>query len=758
MEAINMDNNENMNNKTDIPVMEAFHGEKENSLPSINELIPEIEKSSLEFLLKNTFKATGTTFEIPRENEAPIIITSSENIEVEIEYSSRAISLFIKCNSTISSTSLSISGFMASLHKYEDHYSNYEELVPDKDGKITFNQDISKNHFILLQLTESTYILTEDGWSPSGVGTWDPITRVATLLVEGNQTIEIQTDDVILNGFKSDNTRYTIDGSINKLSNGIFVNGRKEIAICNFEIKNCDIGVRILNSEDISINNNLILDPTTYGIYLDSTTKVNIIKNSLLNGYTGILLNTFNEFVTIEQNTIIPSQYGIYIINYNIHTKVLNNLISKSTTSQYLMGIFLSSSNNYSRFENNVITLHDENLTSTTINLYGIYTGSGNNSTTAINNKVKICNNNFQIPENSNFYNYFYGILINGFMSDKTVIKSNEIIVENNSFTSENSYIYTLFYGIYSVSNYSGCTEIQCNKIYFKNNFFSPSPSNANSISFNIRCLYCGNSYNGISISHNNIQVSNNTLVSAGGSVDSRIYGTILYYNLMTEFKDNRIVLSNNSIASSMLYGLYLDSYCNTNLLCDNEIKIQNNLGNLFYSISLYRNNNRNEIVNNTLSYNQGTAIYLLNYNNENVIKHNSITNNKENGIHFVSYNRYNKISNNTISDNGKIGILFEAQSNKNIIDCNNIIDNSTGLYFSAGSSYNHVDYNNFINGDNHNGFNYGSDNYFYSNYWSDWNGIIPYNVNGVVDYKPLTTPINICEKSQENCTTDSWI
>lgn len=753
-----MNNNENMNTKSDVHVMESFHTENKNPFSSPNIFPLDYEQFNIDSALNNILKTTGKDFEIPRENADSIFINSSEDIDIEIEYSPRAITLIIKSNSSVTSTELSISGFADIIHKYEDHYSNYIKLTPDKEGKIIFKQDISKNHVVFLQTNASTYILTEAGWNPSNVGTWNPITRKATLIVEGNETIEIQTDDVILNGLKSNNTKYTIDGNVNKLANGIFINGRKKIVICNFQIQNCDTGIRILNSEDIIIKNNTILDSNNYGLYLDYNIQFNIFNNFISSKYMSIYENSYNECVTIKENHIVASQYGIYVSIFNLNTKILNNLIDKNISSLSFIGMYISSLNNHLEIENNFITISEGNYTAYNISFYGLYCTS-NNDVTVINNKFKICNNRVSAPANSYVYSYLYGFYVNGFTSTETVIKCNETIFENNTFISENSYMYTNLTGQYLTNNYTGSTVYESNKITIKNNTFSSNPTNPSSLYTLIRGIYCTNSYNKTLIANNVVTISNNTLANPGPTQDFRVYGTILYYNFNTCFNHNLVKLVNNTFRSfGTFYGYFNDYYCIHNLISSNEVKIQNNEGSFFYGMYINRYNRENEIMDNSLSDNQGTGIYMLSYNTENIIKGNMICKNAQNGIYIDAYNGNNKISCNTIYCNGQNGIFLNSQSNKNTIDFNNIIENATGLYIATESNSNCVQFNNFINGENQNAFNYGSKNKFSSNYWSDWNGLIPYNVNNVVDYKPLKHPIGTCEKGHKEQKKNSWI
>lgn len=192
-------------------------------------------------------------------------------------------------------------------------------------------------------------------------------------------------------------------------------------------------------------------------------------------------------------------------------------------------------------------------------------------------------------------------------------------------------------------------------------------------------------------------------------------------------FSRNDITITNVEIANNN-NGIYVDKSSNI-IIRDNSIH-NNSIGIKFDSA-----NSSNSIEKNTI-YHNGTGISFNTDNNANKIQDNSICGNDKYEIDFFERNNLNTIKNNKVSNNGH-GIYLSLFNDSNNIYQNEISYNcksNTGLYLDG--SNNAIKYNSFIN-NNPNAINNGNDNIFYGNYWSDWDGCIPYSCNCIIDCHP---------------------
>jgi len=123
-------------------------------------------------------------------------------------------------------------------------------------------------------------------------------------------TIEIQRDNIILNG-----SSYLIQGNASWMgydsgNNGILVTGRENITLTHFDIAQCYAGIRVSTSSNISIANNNFINGTTMGIVIKQSSSV-LIENNKFTSIYGPHIHCTGINNTITGNTLIDGAYGI---------------------------------------------------------------------------------------------------------------------------------------------------------------------------------------------------------------------------------------------------------------------------------------------------------------------------------------------------------------------------------------------------------------------------------------------------------------
>lgn len=759
-----------------------------------------LESEDIQNKIKGGFiSKKGKYFEIKKEDGSLVTLSSSEEIEIIINYSLMIITIDIRRSMEAKTTEITINGFFDTIHKYEDHYDNYEKLTADESKNIKFTQDISTNHLIFLNANPSTYYLDENGWSDGSIGTWNPNTRVAKLIKDITQTIEIRTNYVKLDGLRAGNIKSKIDG-INLGMNGIYVNGYQNISISNIEILNCNAGILINNSDNISISNNIIRSNNMGINILSNNRSINIKENLIENNNNfGIYVQMFNTNVVIEKNSIINGTIDIYFNVYNNHNKIINNLIYKSDTINiYFFGVLISAYNNYNLISDNNIKISGVNIINNNdITIAAIYyAGSYNNYHNIEDNSIEIDNNNID-SSNSNLYGIYLSSSING----NQIAKNNEISIYNNKIyrNAANNNMRNSLLGIFILF---GQYVIENNKIYIMENEIIDNVITVYGINNAISGINSNNINLGSSIKNNHIELKKNIFTTNNTNVDTRIIGVYLFTSNSGSLIDkNKIIVEENDTKGpSACYGVYLESSNIGIWVRGNLISINKNVSTEQSGICLEIANDSNTIEGNRLLNNQGNGICLFAGNEYNIISKNFINDNQENGIYLYGGNYRNRIENNYILRNKLDGIYFENSNNGNKILCNliegnkeygvnieennvdniitgnDIISNNIGMYLRATSINNRIQYNNFINGKDNNAYDDDA-NYFNYNYWSDWDRTSPtYNKNGVVDdkpslykfyrcsiatqkpnneYKPVKMPYKKCNKRYHACSKE---
>ncbi|MEN8077448.1 NosD domain-containing protein [Clostridioides difficile] len=628
------------------------------------------------------------------------------------------------------------------------------------------------------------------------------------IVIEANYVtvdgLQANNTKYLINGFSQGITVYgynnvTISNfEITNCDTGIDIEDSNYITIKDCIIRGTDagtnyVGIDIYNVRNFNISNNQIVDRVDEGIYAYE----------------------YNSFGVIEKNIITTTvgEYGIYLYENNNSNKIINNTIEKNNGTGDFYGIYFEDYyNNYNLIKDNTISIDTNNITSNNIELSGIYFDDYYNSyNNILNNIITISNNSLNYSAGS-LSTEIYGIYLYNDNSGNNVVRYNTVSINKNVITiSGNNYMSNYIYGIEVNDEYVGGDICEYNKVYIKDNKMVSSAGASNSLYTEIYGIISYYYNGGIKVNRNEVQISGNLVIGTFASASSEVSGIVFYdYICGSLMENNKITIKDNTLADDgEYYGIYLDEYSNGNLINSNTVIITGNTGSSLtvYGIYLYYENSGNKILNNILSNNQGIGIYFdgsSGANESNIIQNNIITSNKGHGIYFLEDNDYNDIINNNISNNQLDGIYFDyyndycrieyntisknvngiylndstsqdndtntikcnkiqynsgygifigAYNPDNVILSNTIIKNANGLFIQLNSDGNVIEFNNFIKGTGYNAYdaNALNVNSFYSNYWSNWSGVAPYYVNGLVggpeDPSPSKVRLNKCRR-----------
>ena len=431
----------------------------------------------------------------------------------------------------------------------------------------------------------STICLTDTGWSKP-VGTWDPATKTGTLTQDVTETIQIDSNNITLDG-----NGHMVTGS--GTGNGVYLCGRSGVTVKNLTVKSFYSGIYLYSSNNNNITNNTASSNSRYGILITSSsgnTMTGNITNS--NSLYGIYLYLSNSN-TITGNTANSNNYNFGITLYSSR----NNTISGNTTNSNGYGICLISSSNNNNIAGNTANLNssgialassssNNNITgnTTSSNLWcGIYLfNPGNNNNNITNNTANSNSRGISLNDSSNSNtvsgntassNSCYGICLTS-SNTANITSSSNNITGNTTNSNGNS-------GIYLVS--SSSNNITDNTASLNSYGIFLYSSSGNTISGNTAS---SNRNYGIYLnSSNNNTITGNT-ASLNSSASSNSYGIILYSSSSNTITGNTansnsygIYLygcssSNNitgNIASSNVYGIYLNSSSSNNTIYNNN-------------------------------------------------------------------------------------------------------------------------------------------------------------------------------------------
>ena len=224
--------------------------------------------------------------------------------------------------------------------------------------EILFASSVNANFTPLPELPTPIYI-KGDGTVEGGAGALQRTGNVYTFVRGIEETIEIQKDDVILDGNSFTLTKPPEVNTAGLMAPigwfpSIRISNRDNITIMNITFNRCYTGISVENSSNIVIIQNIIHNGGE-GIYMMSCVNCSIIGNEITDHSSAGLNIKDSSFLNIAYNTISRNRgHGAWIaVSYS---NINRNDISNNTAPNVGIGLYLYGTNAHNIiFENNFI-------------------------------------------------------------------------------------------------------------------------------------------------------------------------------------------------------------------------------------------------------------------------------------------------------------------------------------------------------------------------------------------------------------------
>ncbi|KKT89844.1 MAG: Cell surface protein [Parcubacteria group bacterium GW2011_GWC1_45_14] len=252
--------------------------------------------------MPGTFSGTGTRFEITDSEYLNIKLESAEEVAVRMESAPEMVVLEVESSGAAESSQMVLSGLSpkTTYHKYQDGYQNHEPFATDAEGSFSFVQDIGERHVIFIQPRKSTKFIKNDatGGDCGSIGSWDVASKTCALTQDVNESIQINSDNITLDG-----NGHSITGT--GTGSGIYASYKK--------------GIKIKN---VTINS------FYYGIYFSSSSSYNEVSFvNLKNNRNGVYFQYSGNNIVTDSAIIQSIDSGIKL-NYAMRNILSNNTIS----------------------------------------------------------------------------------------------------------------------------------------------------------------------------------------------------------------------------------------------------------------------------------------------------------------------------------------------------------------------------------------------------------------------------------------------
>lgn len=230
----------------------------------------------------------GTHFAAINTESVNVILDSSEEIELIMESMPDIVTMMIKPTSLISATRITLSGLepLKTYYKYQDSYHNLISFTADINGSYAYTQDLMEPHFVFIQNKPSTKFIKDDitGGDCNQIGIWDFLTKTCTLTRDINETIQIDSDNIIIDG-----NNHTISG----VYYGIYIFRKSDITIRNLIIRSSYTSIALFFTHNSLIENNLISSYYGTGLNVRSASNNIFRRNTISNNSTGMWIGWY---------------------------------------------------------------------------------------------------------------------------------------------------------------------------------------------------------------------------------------------------------------------------------------------------------------------------------------------------------------------------------------------------------------------------------------------------------------------------------
>jgi len=264
------------------------------------------------FHVPGSVSGIDTHFEVIDSAYLNLVLDSSEEIKVSLDSIPQMILLNIEPTTTATSTNISFSGLEPNhtYYKYQDDYHNETIIQTTASGQYSYTQDISTPHFIFIQPTTGTKFISDNatGGDCVTIGNWNSATKTCTLTGNINQTIQIDSNGITLDG-----AGFTNSGSN---SFGVYIYQKSAITIQNVTISGFSIGIFTNDATNITITENQIVSGS-HGIVIQDSYGAVITHNATSGFCSGITIDTSGSIITDNNFTSFGGCAGMIILGFN---------------------------------------------------------------------------------------------------------------------------------------------------------------------------------------------------------------------------------------------------------------------------------------------------------------------------------------------------------------------------------------------------------------------------------------------------------
>ena len=281
--------------------------------------------------LPGTVEGAGTYFDVNDSDYLNIAVQSTEPVRLSLESVPEVVTMCIEAAEGATSTQLTLSGFepLTTYYRYQDNYHNVTPFTTDAAGSCSYVQALSGPHLVFFRESPGTKYIPSD----TSIGTWNPLNRVYTLTTDVYETIQIDEDDLTLDGDGHSVTQISSGGT-----HGVFLSGRTGVTVKNLNVTKYNYGIYLYSSNNCTLANNTAGASRNCGFYLRYSDNCTLTHNAASDhGSHGFML-TQSQNPNLSHNNASNNRYrGIYL-NLCPNGSLTNNTCSNHVEPDHNTG------------------------------------------------------------------------------------------------------------------------------------------------------------------------------------------------------------------------------------------------------------------------------------------------------------------------------------------------------------------------------------------------------------------------------------
>lgn len=278
----------------------------------------------------------GNRFVVSDSSYLNVTVETERSVTAEIESVPDTITLRTEAGDTGGISHFTLTGLLPGVlyHKYQDDYHTYAPLPADGAGTASFDLDTRQSHTVFIQTRKSTKFIQDNptGGDCAGIGNWDASTKTCTLTSDVNETVQIDNDNITVDGRGHTLTGHGTGSGIYTRKSGVtvrdltvtgfsygvnfdpgFFGSAHNNRILSVRLENDSSGIDVRKTNGAVVSDNVIAGFSSTALEVSSSSNTRVTGNAVGSGNGTGISDSSGYKDTFEDNVVTGSSFGMSV-------------------------------------------------------------------------------------------------------------------------------------------------------------------------------------------------------------------------------------------------------------------------------------------------------------------------------------------------------------------------------------------------------------------------------------------------------------